>query len=56
MTISACYSWEMALNVGRDISFDNMWEWKGIRDKAGEVNSTRLPVDFSVGVTLVSKR
>jgi hypothetical protein len=36
----ACYSWEMALNVGLDVSFDNMEEWKGIRNKAVEVNST----------------
>jgi hypothetical protein len=27
----------MALNVGLDVSFDNM-DWKGIREKAGEVN------------------
>jgi hypothetical protein len=34
------YSWEMELNL--DASFDNTWEWKGIREKAGEVNSTEV--------------
>jgi hypothetical protein len=29
----------MALNVGFDVSFGNMQDWKGIREKAGEVNS-----------------
>jgi hypothetical protein len=36
------YSWEIALNVGLDVSFDNMQDWKGIREKAGEVNSTEV--------------
>jgi hypothetical protein len=31
----------MALNVGREASFDNMWNWKGTREKAGEVNGTK---------------
>jgi hypothetical protein len=39
--ICVCYSWEMALNVGLDASLDNMQDWKGIREKAGEVNSTK---------------
>jgi hypothetical protein len=28
----------MAFNVGLHISFDNMQDWKGIWNKAGEVN------------------
>jgi hypothetical protein len=40
LIICACYSWEMALNVGLDTSFVNTQDWKGIRKKAGEVNST----------------
>jgi hypothetical protein len=39
--ICACYSWKMALNVGLTVSFDNMWDWKGIGEKAGEVNNTK---------------
>jgi hypothetical protein len=27
--ICACYSWEMALNVGLDASFDNVKDWNG---------------------------
>jgi hypothetical protein len=39
-TINACYSWEMALNVGFE-------DWKGIREKAGEVNSTKACITDS---------
>jgi hypothetical protein len=28
------------LNFGLGVSFDNMWDWKGVREKAGEVNGT----------------
>jgi hypothetical protein len=38
LTISACYLWEMTL---MDILLNNMKEWKGIREKAGEVNITK---------------
>jgi hypothetical protein len=31
----------MALNVGLDVSFDNMKDWRGIREKAGEPNNTK---------------
>jgi hypothetical protein len=31
----------MALNVGLDVSFDNMKDWKGILERAGDVNSTK---------------
>jgi hypothetical protein len=27
----------MALDVGLDVSFDILWEWEGIREKAREV-------------------
>jgi hypothetical protein len=28
--ICSCYPWEIALNVGLDVSLDNMQDWKGI--------------------------
>jgi hypothetical protein len=34
----------MALNVGFDILFDNMQDWKGILEKAGEINSMKANV------------
>lgn len=40
LTIRACYWWEIASNIGLDASFDNMYEWKGIREKARKVHST----------------
>jgi hypothetical protein len=51
----------MALNSSIGASFDNMYGWKRIREKAGEFNSTedymtndkRLLVGFSTVVTLV---
>jgi hypothetical protein len=36
--ICAWCSWEMALNVGLDASFDKMWYLKGIQEKAEKVN------------------
>jgi hypothetical protein len=36
----ACYSWEVALNFGLDVSFDNTFYWKGIREKERKVNIT----------------
>jgi hypothetical protein len=56
MIICAYCSWEMALNVGLDVSLDNTQDWKGIRVKAGEADSTsahvyRLPTEFSVAVS-----
>jgi hypothetical protein len=32
----ACYLWETALNASHGTSFDNMYDWIGIRAKAGE--------------------
>jgi hypothetical protein len=52
----------MAPNVGLDASFNNIYDWKGIREKAEEINSMkpdaqkqimRFPVQFSTGVTLI---
>jgi hypothetical protein len=48
----------MALNVGLDVSFDNIQNWKGIREKAGELTVLKLvgiatgcgPNDRVVGV------
>jgi hypothetical protein len=31
----------MVLKVGLDVSLDNMQDWKEIREKAAEVNSTK---------------
>jgi hypothetical protein len=39
--ICACYWWQMALEFGLGVSFDNIYKWKGIREKSGEVNSTK---------------
>jgi hypothetical protein len=38
LIICACCLWEMVLNVGLEVSFGNMQESKGIREKAREVN------------------
>jgi hypothetical protein len=32
----------MALDMGLDASFDNMWYWKGIREKAERVKSMKV--------------
>jgi hypothetical protein len=32
----------MASNIGLDISFGNMEDWKGVWKKAGEVNTIKL--------------
>jgi hypothetical protein len=34
----------MALNAGLDVSLNNRQGWEGIREKAGEVNSTKAYV------------
>jgi hypothetical protein len=44
LNISSYDSWEIVLNAGFDVSFDNMSDSKGIREKAGEVNSTEACV------------
>jgi hypothetical protein len=50
----------MVLNFGLDVSSGNMTDWKGMREKAGELNSTKahvtndeVSVQVSRGVTLV---
>jgi hypothetical protein len=35
----------MALNTDLDASFGNMQDWKGIREKAREVNTRKASVD-----------
>jgi hypothetical protein len=35
--ICGCYLWEMALNVGLEVSFAIMLDWETIPEKAGEV-------------------
>lgn len=51
----------MTLNVGLDVSFDNMQDCKRIREKAGEVNKykslhmTRLSDEFLRGVKVAEK-
>jgi hypothetical protein len=42
LIIYAYYSWEIVLNVILDALFDNMQDWKGILEKAGEVNTTKF--------------
>jgi hypothetical protein len=42
LPIFACYSWEMALNVVFHASFDDVQAGKGIREKAGELDSLKL--------------
>jgi hypothetical protein len=63
LTTFVCYSWEMALNVDLDVSFNSVQDWKGILEKRGEVNSMkayslyqimRLRFELPQGVTLVS--
>jgi hypothetical protein len=36
------YSCEVTLNAGLDVSLGNMWDWKAIWAKAGEVNMRGL--------------
>jgi hypothetical protein len=42
LTICVCYSWEMALVEGLDMSFDDVRNQGGIRERAGEDNSTKV--------------
>lgn len=41
-SLYACYSWELALNTDLDLPSDNMYNWKGIREKAVEVKSEKV--------------
>lgn len=58
-----CYSWQIVLYTGLDVSFENIQSWKGIREEAGEVNTSSTKYyktddetrsEFSTGVTLLS--
>lgn len=51
MIIYASYSWEMGLNLNLDALFDNMWNRKGIREKTGEVNSTKAYMTHDEAMT-----
>jgi hypothetical protein len=42
LSICACYSWEMALNVGLDVSFDNMYDCKLILERGGKLMVRKL--------------
>jgi hypothetical protein len=60
LTICACYLWEMTLNLCLRVSFDNMQDWKGIREKAKKVSNTKAYITndknsrwIVTGVTLV---
>jgi hypothetical protein len=55
LTVCACYSCKMALNVGLDASFDNMQMRK---KNTGRKQGTRMiifPAKVSTGVALVVK-
>jgi hypothetical protein len=41
LTICAYYAWEVALNVGLDLSCCNIYDWKAKREIAGDVNSEK---------------
>jgi hypothetical protein len=45
----------MPLSICFDAAFDNMWNWKIIREKAGEVNNRKasiaIGIRFPVGET-----
>jgi hypothetical protein len=51
----------MALNVDLEAAFGNMWDWEGVRQKAGEVTNTRklmqhitrFQAEFPIDVKLV---
>jgi hypothetical protein len=34
--------WEVALIIGLYVSFNNILDWKGILEKAGEINSAKV--------------
>jgi hypothetical protein len=60
LTIYACYTGEIVLNVNLDGLLDNMFKCKRIREKAEEINSTKVCIsnnevslEFSASVALV---
>jgi hypothetical protein len=44
LPICACYSWQIELNIGLDVSFDNEQNWKGTWEKEREVNGKEVYV------------
>jgi hypothetical protein len=53
LIICACYSWEITLNLGLEGSYDNMWDWKEIREITGEDNTITVGNnETSMGMTL----
>jgi hypothetical protein len=48
----ACYWWEMDLIVVLNELFNNMWDWKVMREKAGESNES-IFIEFSTDIILV---
>jgi hypothetical protein len=65
VSVCAYRSWEIALNVVLDVSFDNMSGWKGARRKPEGLNGTKARVaandenyraEFSAGAILADVR
>jgi hypothetical protein len=44
LTICACHSWAMALNLSLSKSVDSMQDWKGIRTKAEQVSNMKFDI------------
>jgi hypothetical protein len=42
LAICACYSWEIAINIGLDASFIDMQGSKGLWEKVGEINGMKV--------------
>jgi hypothetical protein len=47
LTIYACYSWEMALNIIFNVAFINMQGWKEAWEEVQEVNNMKPWLLFS---------
>jgi hypothetical protein len=50
LTVANCgfYSWKMTLKDGFNASFDNMYRWKGIREKQKEMNVKKTYIQTTV--------
>jgi hypothetical protein len=56
LAVCACYFWEVALNVGLDVSLSNAQNWKGILENEDEVGITddgAFPLNCQRVLTLV---
>jgi hypothetical protein len=51
-----CYLWKTALLVTLDSSPGSMYDWKGVQEKAGEVDSTNVYVTSDEISPLISQR